>query len=428
MLQKVIRAIDKYRMLDNCENVTVAISGGADSVCLLFCMLALREKYGYSLSAVHINHNLRAEESNRDEEFVKALCHRLSVPLAAFSVDVYTQSQKTGESTELAARNLRYAAFKKHNIGLTATAHTADDNLETALYNMSRGTGIRGIAGIPPKRDIFIRPLIFCTRSDIEEYLQSIGETFVTDSSNMTDEYTRNFIRHNVVPLLQKINPAVSRSVGKMCENLREDEDFLSHTARKIYMICLRDGALDTAILKMQHPAIFKRIIWMYIYENFGIKLDSLHLNLCAKLVHKGGRTGISQNKTVFCDENRFYAEKQNEVSFVTKMSEISREDFKINNLLLKNGIDCDKIKGSLVVRVRTEGDFIRLSGRGCTKTLKKLMSEMKIPPHLRKVWPIASDDEGVVWVYGAGVAERTCTDENTKRAIVFEVTKSNNP
>ncbi len=427
MLQKVIRAIEKYRMLDNCDNVTVAISGGADSVCLIFAMLALREKYGYSLSAVHINHNLRAEESNRDEEFVKALCHRLCVPLAVESVDVRTQSQNTGESTELAARNLRYDAFKKHNIGVTATAHTADDNLETAVYNMSRGTGIRGVAGIPPKRDIFIRPLIFCTRKDIEEYLQSLGETFVTDSSNMSDEYTRNFIRHNVVPMLQKINPAVSRSVGKMSENLREDEDFLSQTARKIYIICLRDGALDTAILRMQHPAILKRIIWMYIYENFKVKPDSFHLDLCAQLVHKGGRASISDNKTVFCDENRFYVEKENEISFITTTKEISPDDLKINNLLLKNSIDCDKIKGKLVVRCRTEGDFIRLSGRGCTKTLKKLMNEMKIPPNLRKVWPIAADDEGVLWVYGAGVACRAAADETTKKAIIFEVTKSDN-
>ena len=183
MLKKVISAIEKYEMFRYNTDVAVALSGGADSVALLLALSELKEKYGLTLSAIHVNHCLRGEESDRDETFAVKLCESLGVPLTVTRIDVKGEAEKTGESIELAARNLRYEVFRNEAVGLVATAHTASDNIETALFNMTRGAGLKGMAGIPPKRDIFVRPLIFCTRDEVESYLAEKKTSFVTRSS-----------------------------------------------------------------------------------------------------------------------------------------------------------------------------------------------------------------------------------------------------
>ena len=214
MLKKIIATIEKYGMLNDVRKVTVALSGGADSVCLLSVLNELKDKYGYALSAVHVNHQLRGDESERDERFTVKLCEQFSVPITVERIDVKALSEEKKESIELVARNARYDLFKTvGDGGVVATAHTADDNLETVLYNTIRGSGLKGICGIPPKRDIFIRPLILTTRKAIEEYCALKNIKYVTDSTNLEDCYTRNKIRHNVIPVLKEINPNVSGTV-----------------------------------------------------------------------------------------------------------------------------------------------------------------------------------------------------------------------
>ncbi len=432
MLSKVIRAIDKYGMLEFTENVTVALSGGADSVCLLYILCELKEKYRINLSAVHVNHMLRGAESHRDENFVKKLCKQLDIPLTVRRVDVKSIAQSRGESIELAARNVRYSIFKEVAQGVVATAHSADDNLETVLYNITRGAGLRGVCGIPPKRDIFVRPLIFCSRAEIERYLNDKELTFVTDSSNLTDDYTRNFLRHNAVPLLKSINPNVGQTVAAMCANLREDEEFLFSTAKKIYTLCNRETYLDAELLALQPSAVIKRVIALYLEERFNTNADSLHLESCKKILLSGGRTSLSGNLSAVCQGERFFVVSESEkniphTEFTVETREICLEnDTKINKLFLKNAIDCGKIIGSLVVRTRMPADEIRLKGRNCTKLLKKLFNELKIPDDMREIIPVAADEMGVVWIYGIGVAERVCIDENTKTAKEFVVTVIN--
>lgn len=431
MLDKVIRAIDKYEMFSSAQNVTVALSGGADSVCLLYALKEIEEKYSLNISAIHINHMLRAEESLRDEEFVKNLCKGLGVPLKVFQVDVKAETKTTGESTELAARRLRYEIFARESKCVVATAHSADDNLETVLFNMTRGSGIKGICGIPPVRDIFVRPLIFCSRKEIEEYLNSKKIPFVIDSTNLTDNYTRNYIRHNTVTTLRKVNPSVEHSVSVMSENLREDEDFLTSTANKIYLLCSKADFLDAELLSVQHPSIIKRVIALFIKEKTGTVCDSFHLESCKQILLFGGRTSLPKNLSAVCLKNRFHIEsEQTEPNFTYKVEikeDFLQKDIKINNLFLNNHIDCDKINGSLKVRTRISSDEIRLRGRNCTKSLKKLFSELKIPETLRQTIPVASDDKGVVWIYGVGVSERVKVDFGTTKTAEFIVTKVDN-
>lgn len=426
MLNKVISAIEKYEMFRYNTEVAVALSGGADSVALLLALFELKEKYGLSLSAIHVNHCLRGEESDRDEAFAKKLCESLSIPITVKRIDVKAAAEETGESIELAARNLRYRVFKSESIGLVATAHTASDNIETALFNMTRGTGLKGMSGIPPKRDIFVRPLIFCTRNEVEAYLAEKQRSFVTDSSNLTDDYTRNFIRHDIVPKLKKINPSVENRVSEMCRTLREDNDFLTSTAKKIYTLCLKNGKLDAELLSIQHPAIIKRVIMVYLFEQFGLTVDLLHLENCLEVLFKSGKTELHSGYCALCEKGAFSVdfkdEKKPELEFLLEIEEIDLKSSKINNLLLKNAIDCGKMNGGPVKRNRLPSDSIRLRGRNCTKSLKKLFNEAKIPNEIREKLPILADDCGVVWVHRFGVSERVAVDGNTEKALIIKV------
>lgn len=425
MLSKVIKAIDRYEMFKYTKSVAVALSGGADSVCLLYALGELRDRYNIEISAIHVNHQLRGAESDRDEAFVRDLCEKEGVPLTVKRVDVKTLAEQTGDSIELAARNARYAAFKELDCTLVATAHTADDNLETVIYNMTRGSGLKGVCGIPPVRDSFVRPLIFCSRAEIEEYLSQKKASFVIDSSNLSDDYTRNFIRHNVVPLLKEINPSAQSTVAAMTANLREDEEFLTSSAKKVYALVLRDGFLDVSLLKIQPPPIIKRVVALHLLEEYSITADAFHLEKCLEIILSGGQISMSGNMTAKAQNEKFYFTANDETApkttYLVEQKELLIEDFSnINKKFLNTMVDCGKIKGKLEIRTRETFDEIRLNGRGCTKSLKKLMNEMKIPNELRDVIPVAADDDGVVWIYGIGVAERAAVDKNTKKAIEF--------
>ena len=424
MLRKVEKALNKYEMLKYENKVTVALSGGADSVCLLYLLKELSTKKGIILSAVHINHLLRGEESERDQAFVEELCKREGIPLKTERIEVAALAEQNGQSIELAARNARYKVFSETE-GLVATAHSADDNLETVIYNVTRGTGLKGASGIPPKRDNLIRPLCFCTRQEIEAYLKANGIAFVTDSSNLTDDYTRNFLRHNIVPKLKEINPSVPETVASMCAALREDEEFLNASAKRVYLLVLRQDFLDAKLLKIQPPSIIKRVIALYLEERFSLKTDSLHLENCKEILLSGGKTSMNGNMTAVGTAERFYFVPNDaepcKAEYTVTLKEVNLENFSnVNNLFLKNAVDYDKIDGSIVIRERRASDEIRLNGRGCTKSLKKLMNELKIPEELRNRLPVAADNSGVVWLYGIGVAERAAVNKNTKKAIEF--------
>ena len=206
--EKVKEAIEDYNMLPRAGHVCVAVSGGADSVSLLFVLLGL----GYEVRAVHVNHGLRGFESDMDEEFCRRICREAEVPLTVRQIDVAPYAKACGMSIEEAARKMRYDVLlgecRLDGGGFMplATAHTLSDSAETTLINFTRGTGLRGFCGVPPKRDGIIRPLIYVTRSEVEAYLSAIHQDYVTDSTNLCDEYTRNKIRHQIMPVLREIN------------------------------------------------------------------------------------------------------------------------------------------------------------------------------------------------------------------------------
>lgn len=433
MEKSVLTAIERFSLLQDTKEVTVALSGGADSMSLLYALFNLREKLGINLFAAHLNHMIRGDEALRDEEFVKKQCEKLGVPLSCERIDVLSFARERKLSTELAAREVRYDFLSRVSKGAVATAHTASDNLETLLFNLTRGSALKGLCGIPPKRGIFIRPLILCTREDVETYCKNNSIRYVTDSTNLSDDYTRNKIRHRVIPVLKEINPSAERAAVRAASELSEDSLFLEECADRYLYENLSGGGLDVSSLPK--APIAKRAIKKFAEISADeLSLDNLHISEIYRICGARGRTGLPLG---------FYAEIKDGRLFITKQKEKNAKNFefkvkterrindlftngeKINNLLLNNSLDCDKIIGKSVLRTRQAGDSIRLVGRGCTKSLKKLMNEYHVPTELRDTLPVLADDSGVIWIFGIGVAQRCAVTKNSRDIMIINASQS---
>ena len=426
-------------MLEGVTSVTVALSGGADSVALLSVMLKISDEYGITVSAAHLNHCLRGEEADRDEQFVRELCKRLNVPLFCEKADVKTFAKANSLSIELAARQVRYAFLERVSCGAIATAHNANDNFETVLHNMARGTGIVGLCGIRPKRDRFIRPLIEVGREAIERYCADEGLSFCTDSTNLDQSYTRNRIRHSVVPQMASVNSGAVKNVTQMSETLREDASFLETEAEKYFKNAFKNGGLLVTALSCMHPSMAKRCILKLFVEVTDKVLERQHVNAVydalkaekCRLSVIGDMTAEIKNgilRFVPSKPQKIIETVANELPFLyegIKVSVISGKDSqnyaKINSLLLNNAADYDKLCGVLKLRGRLAGDRITLAKRNCTKSFKKLLNESGLDEQTRDSLLVAADDKGVVWLENFGVDRRVAVSENTQNVLIFE-------
>ncbi len=422
MIDKALDAIKRFSLINSGDVVTVAVSGGADSVALLHLLYSLREELNITVKAAHLNHLIRGEEADRDEAFVKKLCEMLNIELFCERINVPKIAKENKQSLELAARCTRYGFFEGICEGKIATAHTANDNAETMLLNLSRGSGLRGLCGIPPKRDIYIRPLILCSRCDIEKYCADNGLTFVTDSTNLSDDYTRNKIRHNALPTLCEINSNVISVLSRTAEMLWEDNTALDYAADELLFKAESDDGLLADVLKSAPVSIMKRAIIKYAKSiDNSLELDSNHINALCEIVKNGGKIslpkklyGMVQNGMLTVNDG---LQNQN-CRFSVSIEKIKN----VNNLLSNDLIDCDRIIGSPTIRTRREGDSIRLKNRGCTKSINKLFTENKIPPYMRDEIPVISDENGVIWVYGMGVAERVAPTKSSNELLAVKV------
>ena len=267
------------------QTVCCALSGGADSVCLLRCLLELRQRLGITVTAVHVNHHLRGAESDRDAQFCRRLCAALGVRLTVLDVNAAARAAVEQCSEELAARMCRYEAFAQVQADWIATAHTASDNLETLVHRMVRGASLHGLTAIPPRNGRFLRPLLRITREQVETYLAALEQTYVTDSTNLTDDYTRNRIRHHIIPAMQALNPAAERTVSYTLRSLRREDDFLTQQAAAAYHCChTAENTLDG--LEQLHPALRFRCIAMLL-EECGFSCDAPLLERLEQTDHR---------------------------------------------------------------------------------------------------------------------------------------------
>ncbi len=434
IIGKAENAIKQYNMISAEDTVCAALSGGADSVALLLALSELSERLDFKLTAVHVNHLLRGEESDRDELFCRDLCKRLDVPLTVFREDAAAFSHSLKVSVETGARELRYKLFDGLPVNKIAVAHNRDDNAETVLFRLARGTGLRGMAGIPPVRGKIVRPLLFCSRNEIEEFLRSREQDFVTDSTNLSDDYARNRIRHRIMPEMAAVHEGFPENIAAMTASFAEDEDFIAGEAFKH-----KDDDLRTL-----HPAVRKRII-INILKAHKLKVCAAKvLEIDRTVTGSGGRLSLDSGFYAVCGKGKigivsektkptervkiigegkypFYGDK---IVIITKEnSENINGDRIVNRKLTSDSADYDKIQGGMLLRNRLRSDKIKPVGQPHTKELRKILQE-RVPRGERDISAVIEDSGGIVWAEHAGIADRVKPDENTKNILKFEICK----
>lgn len=415
--RQAMETVERYGMLAPGERVIIALSGGADSMALLYFLLALRERLGLVLEAAHVNHLLRGEESDGDERFVRAVCDGHAVPLHVLRADVGALAQERGLGIEECGRRVRYDYLTSLG-GKTATAHTLSDSVETVLYNLTRGAGLRGACGIPPVRGAVIRPLIDCTRDQVEAYCAENGIEYRLDSSNRSRAYTRNRIRLDVVPQLRQINPAMEDAFRRFLTDAREDEACLSCLAEEALHGAECGGRYDAQLLSALTPPVRRRALYRILYTHGGVMPERWHLLRLEEMLRSGGRASLNGGLDVAVSGGflTFPAAEKEPETFCFPLrpgrypipggeAEIilqSAGHKKFKNEVLDIAVDCDKINRKAVLRSRAPGDALQLAGRP-RKSLKKLFNEAHIPPDARAMRVIAADEAGVLWAEGFG-------------------------
>lgn len=436
MFEKVKKAVNEYDMISEGDTVLCCLSGGADSVTLLLCLKEL----GCRIKACHVNHQLRGEESMRDERFCEELCRSLSIPLEVRRVDVRGFCAENSCSLEEGARKLRYDVFYDIECDRIATAHTLSDSYETALFNLTRGTGLKGLCSIPPVRGKIIRPLIYCTREEIEAFLAERSQEFVTDSTNMINDCSRNKIRNLVVPVLKDINPYAVEGFGRTAEQLRQDESFIAGLADKLLQQSRVDGGYSAHLLSSAPKPVRNRAIIGILSEN-NISYSFERVEELSEIINHGGKINLSGEKFALCSRGVFRIADLSEFENKTECQVMQinlccdffdkkvrlvlydniAKDTNVHRKFANSFMDCDKIKGEILLRSRQGGDKIRLVGRAHTSSVKKLFNE-RIPVEERNKTVILADDEGIIFIEGFGVAQRVAADDSSKKLLICEI------
>ena len=396
------------------ERILVALSGGADSTALLLSLCELRRP----VCALHVHHGIRGAEADRDAEFCRELCLRLGIPFQLCRVDIPALARARGKGLEETAREERYRILTECADALScsriATAHNLEDNAETVLLHLVRGTGLSGLCGIPAVRGRLIRPLLSVSRKDIEKYLSDRGQNYVSDSTNTDTDLSRNRIRSCVMPELLKLNPAFPEAVFRMTETLSEDAAFMD---------ALADGALSAAeIAGLPRPLALRRLRRAYT-ESTGLILSREGTELCLRLCK-------SENPSASVDlpgcrlrreYDRLIFDTLGTASSLPPQ-QLTLEDFtdvpeagiriglfsdtapeNIHNSLTSFYVSCDRIDGHLTVRSRITGDTFQRNPRACRRSLKKIFIDDRIPAAQRDYIPVIADSSSVAAVYGYG-------------------------
>ena len=415
--QKVAQYIERHKLFLPDDKILVALSGGADSVALLRLLLSL----GYACEAAHCNFHLRGAESDRDEAFVRQLCDTHHVTLHTVHFDTEKEAKERHISIEMAARELRYAWFEQTReacrAAAIAVAHHRDDSVETVLLNLIRGTGINGLRGIRPRNGYVVRPLLCLDRQEITGYLERIGQDYVTDSTNLQDEYTRNKIRLNLLPLMQEINPSVKSSILKTAEHL--------NNAATLYNISIEEakrrvrtpeGIRIDALL--QEPA--PEALLFEILHPLGFNAAQTG-DICRALDGQPGKLFATPCWRVVKDRNLLLIEPVREAAKpLLEMKEYPyTTDFTIPRDKATACFDADKLKHPLSLRLWRQGDsFVPFGMRGRKRVSDYLTDRKFSLPRKEQQWVLCCGDD-VIWLVGERADNRFRIDEKTRKVLV---------
>lgn len=441
---KFLSALNEFVHLDGSNTIVVGFSGGADSVCLLHLLNRVSKDLSLNVVAAHINHGIRGQEAVSDAEFCKNFCRKLHIPFEYIEVDCIAAAKSKGMSVEECGREIRYDFFNSLCFDSSykiATAHNANDNAETVLFNISRGSGIKGACGIPPGRDNIIRPLLYCSRLEIEGYCRENNLEFVTDSTNLCDDYTRNKIRHNVLPVLAEVNSAAVKNIALFSNKAASVCDFVEQSAQDaLKKAHMQDGYYNCEYLLSLHNAVLTECI-IIMFSSFAERsLDTNKVTKVIDLMVNKGRIQIYGNIYAEAIKNKFRffvyedTDRNTELfiddfdgkcfsfnGYNLELSKYGKNLKKVNKNILDNSVDCDKIVGRLKIRTRAEGDKFSLYHRKVTKSLKKLFNELSVPVEERDRIPVLCDDVGIVWVYSLGTDSRCRINEESCNIIFIE-------
>lgn len=453
--QKALCALRQYSLFSQGDRIAVGVSGGADSVALLRFLAALRPQFGWDLVVCHIHHGLRGAEADRDECFVRALAEQLGLPCAVSRIDAAALALRDHISVEEAGRMARYAFFAQTagEGGRIATAHTLDDSIETVLMNLVRGTGLRGLCGIPRIRGNIVRPLLDCTRAEVEDYLGALGQPYCTDSTNLTDDYTRNRIRHDIIPRLCALNPnfpgAMARMLPRLAAQQALTDCLAAQSAQQLHAAC---GGLSRQGLSALPEPVCDRLLLRLLEQN-RLPVSAAAVERMTETLRTGGKLDLAARSWFFVAQGDlaaviyappggippvpvplpqeetpvilpFSPQKSLKLTLCNKIVANTSEKFNIS--LLKYAIDCDRIKGYSFMRTRRPGDTFIVGKKQLS--LGEAWAAAGIPALLRPALMVLADEQGVLWAEGIGSSSRAAVTENTKQYVIIECQEEKTP
>lgn len=453
--QKALCALRQYSLFSQGDRIAVGVSGGADSVALLRFLAALRPQFGWDLVVCHIHHGLRGAEADRDECFVRALAEQLGLPCAVSRIDAAALALRDHISVEEAGRMARYAFFAQTagEGGRIATAHTLDDSIETVLMNLVRGTGLRGLCGIPRIRGNIVRPLLDCTRAEVEDYLGALGQPYCTDSTNLTDDYTRNRIRHDILPRLCALNPnfpgAMARMLPRLAAQQALTDCLAAQSAQQLHAAC---GGLSRQGLSALPEPVCDRLLLRLLEQN-RLPVSAAAVERMTETLRTGGKLDLAARSWFFVAQGDlaaviyappggippvpvplpqeeipvilpFSPQKSLKLTLCNKIVANTSEKFNIS--LLKYAIDCDRIRGYSFIRTRRPGDTFIVGKKQLS--LGEAWAAAGIPALLRPALMVLADEQGVLWAEGIGSSSRAAVTENTKQYVIIECQEEKTP
>lgn len=416
-MKLLVKKIIESKTINNGDRILVGLSGGADSVALLHALCSIRDKMNLEVQAMHLNHMLRGEDADADEKFSGELCRSLGVRFHSFRIDVEA-SRRKGETFEEAGRRIRFKKFdevrEKENLQKIALAHHEDDQAETFLIRLLRGSGVKGLGAIRPIRDDgVIRPLLYSTRREIEDYLAECNQDYRTDKTNLESKYKRNKIRLELIPLLKKeYNPGLVDVLARTSALLSRDDEYLDSLANLEYTKIMDKQKIEVSALDKLHDAVLSRMVMMVLQRNYGFTKDvsssevesiisvirsrqNASYDFKSRLVISKEYDYIYINKT---DQGITDKKKRLPESWIVNDNVISKENESDDEIY----IPVSEIEGELVLRTRAEGDrFSPVGMKGKSKKLKDFFIDQKIPRSERDNVMLLCDDKRIYWVIG---------------------------
>ncbi|MEE1444056.1 MAG: tRNA lysidine(34) synthetase TilS [Blautia sp.] len=440
--ERVFSYIEKYNMIEAGSQVIVGISGGGDSVCLLFLLSRYQKRRPFHLLGIHVNHGIRGQEALRDQEYAKKLCERLGVPFTVYTYSVPAIAQQEKRSLEEAGRMVRRRAFEEKAASLgkkavIALAHHENDNAETVLHNLIRGTKAAGMGGIRPIQEIgegvaYIRPLLKVTREEIETYLRQQQISWMTDSTNQELEYTRNRIRHRIIPEMEKINPKAVSHIAQAADTFQAIEEYLTGQADMLYREYVEqreNGYWIRKELFLEKELMQSYVIRMVLEQAADKKQDLTAFHVESILSLGKGRTGASVSLPGGVLASQVYGDLYVRLpdSGEAPLKELELEIFPWENQQIPEKtytkwFDYDKIKSSLEIRHRKPGDFLTITDTGGRKKLKDYFIDCKIPREEREKVTLLAEGSHILWVVGYRISQYYKVTSQTKTVLKVHV------